>query len=155
MRYNLSFCRHSSDHFREKRADATHKGEKCAELRIIEVVEYLNCEVPCTPGSKKQGRREKLWFIFYPSWLWSRALGHLVFLLFDLRHRHQGKDEVLKKNNDLIFKFCAIKFILTLCVSSQGKDCGRGEWWSWMFGREEFYFAHRANHLQRRGLPWW
>jgi len=39
----------SKNRTREKRADATHKGEKCAELRIIEVVDYLNCEVPCTP----------------------------------------------------------------------------------------------------------
>merc|ERR1712126_474047 len=39
----------SKNRTREKRADATHKGEKCAELRIIEVTEHLNCEVPCTP----------------------------------------------------------------------------------------------------------
>ena len=61
MRYNLLslFVIHLTIP-REKRADATHKGEKCAELRIIEVVDHLNCEVPCTPGKKRIKKKEKL-----------------------------------------------------------------------------------------------
>ena len=40
----LFFCR-------DKIQDAKHNGEKCAKLRIIEISEIINCNVPCElPG---------------------------------------------------------------------------------------------------------
>ena len=44
---------------RKKRADAQNLGEKCAELRIIELAETLPCNVACTPGDMMEPRKRK------------------------------------------------------------------------------------------------
>ena len=50
---------------RKKRADAQNLGEKCAELRIIELAETLPCNVACTPGFfyDRQETKKKKYFI--------------------------------------------------------------------------------------------